>query len=62
MKKGSKVEVRNIGSDEAKAESWAGATVLRANADGTVLVRVNHEGHELHGLELTCDSEHVREK
>lgn len=65
IKRNSSVEVRNVGTDETKSEVWARARVVRANADGTYIVRVDHEGHELHDAgnhgELTVDAEHIRE-
>lgn len=65
IKRGSTVEVRNAGTDEQDAAVWAKARVVRANPDGTFVVRVDHEGHELHGEghngELIVDAEHIRE-
>lgn len=60
MEKGTKVEIRNIGSDENVKASWASAEVIKSNGDGTHKVRVRHEGHALDTLELTVDGEHLR--
>jgi hypothetical protein len=61
MKKGDKIEVRNLGTDPEKADAWARATVIKVQSDGTVKVLVDHPGHRLHKLPLVVDEEHLRE-
>jgi hypothetical protein len=60
MKKGDKVQVRNIDADASKPESWFDCEVHGFGKDNIVHARVTHPGHQLDGKILVVDGDHIR--